>query len=69
MSRTKFFLQPDGKVVSDQIITVRKSELDALIEKANRAEAAEAALKMEWNERKKRFARKLAALAAKEGAK
>jgi hypothetical protein len=39
MSRTRFFLQPDGKVVSDQTVNVRKSELDALIEKANRAEA------------------------------
>ena len=39
MSRTKLFLSPDGKVTADQMVTLRKSEVDALIERANRAEA------------------------------
>jgi hypothetical protein len=38
MRRTKLFLSSDGKVVADQMITLRKSEVDALIDRANQME-------------------------------
>lgn len=33
--RTQFFLQADGKVVADEMVTLRKSEVDQLIAEVN----------------------------------
>ena len=35
MSRTRFFLSKDGKVVADQTLMMKKSEVDKLIKEVN----------------------------------
>jgi len=46
MSRTRFFLSKDGKVVADQTLMMKKSEVDKLIKEVNDLRADKE--RMDW---------------------